>query len=110
MQRRRMERIDIGGGAGAGAEADMAAAFRRDLRHGRAQIDPELGIGFAETDGRRARHQPRKAERRQACFIEARGSLEVADADGDVVDHGSPRSQPSLRGALATKQSILSFR
>src|SRR5437660_12820936 len=69
------------------AKTDMAAAALLHPRHVLAQIDPELRIGFAETNRRWSRHLPRKPKRRQRHFIEARGTLEVADADGDVVDH-----------------------
>src|ERR1700690_806162 len=80
-----MEGIDRSGRFG--AKADMDAAFWRDPRHARAQIDPELRIALAEADRARPRHQPRKPERGQDCLIEPRGSFEVADADGDMVDH-----------------------
>ena len=74
-----MERIDIAGCLR--AQANMVAALEWDPRHALAQIDPEFGIGLAESD----RDQPRQAERRARCLIEARGSFEVADADGDVI-------------------------
>src|SRR5690242_6020318 len=85
IERRGMERIDLG--SRFCAKADMAAALRRNLRHLRAQIDPEFGIALAEADGARACDQQRKAERRQRAFVKARRALEVADADRDVVDH-----------------------
>ena len=43
------------------AKADMDSALWRDRRHAGAQIDPEFGIGFAETDGRGAGHQLRQS-------------------------------------------------
>src|SRR5258707_6342910 len=85
LERRRMERFDLKGRFC--PKADMGAALRRDRRHAGTPIDPELGIVLAETDGRRTRHQPRQPERRQRRFIEARGSFEIADGDGDMVDH-----------------------
>jgi len=54
-QRRRVERIDLGGGLG--AQADMGAAFRSNLRHPCTKIDPDLRIALAEPDRRRPRHQ-----------------------------------------------------
>jgi hypothetical protein len=59
----------------------------RYLGHIGAKVDPELRIALAETDRRRPRHQARQPERGQRDFIEARGAFEIADADGDVVDH-----------------------
>ena len=88
-KRRRVERVDLAGGFR--PQADMRAALRRDRRHAVAQIDPELRIALAEADRRRPRHQARKPERRQRRFIEPRGALEVADADGDMIDHGTQR-------------------
>src|ERR1700674_5644140 len=90
-----MERINLGGRFR--AQADMAAAVRRDRRHARAPIDPEFRIGFAETDRGGPCHDPLQAERRQCCFIKTRRAFEVADADGDVVDHlNAPPLKPSL--------------
>src|SRR5207244_3810791 len=80
------ERIDVAGRSGAQANVDAAALL--DLSHVGAEVDPEFGIGFAETDGGRARHQPRETKRRQRRLIEARRAFEVADGDGDVIDHG----------------------
>src|SRR3977135_1761783 len=76
----------------------MDAAPRLNRRHTGAQVDPELGIALAETDRRRPRHQSRKPERRQRQFIKSRGAFEVADANGDMVDHEVLRRfLPSLR-------------
>src|SRR5437667_7624248 len=66
----------------------MDAALRLDLRHLGAQVDPELRIALAKPDRRQPRHQSRKPERRQSGFIEAGRAFEIANADGDVVDHG----------------------
>src|SRR6202171_1179040 len=65
----------------------MDAAFRRDGRHVRAQVDPELRIALAETDRRRTRDQARQTERRQRPFIKTPGAFQVAYADGNVVDY-----------------------
>src|SRR5258705_3117432 len=84
----------------------MRAAPRLNRRHTGTQVDPELGIALAETDRRRPRHQPRKPERRQHRFIKTRGAFEVADADGDVVDHKGcipPGIETSFRGASKTR-------
>src|SRR6266850_712694 len=65
----------------------MRAAPRLNRRHTGTQVDPELGIALAETDRRRPRHQPRKPERRQRQFIKSRGAFEVADANGNMINH-----------------------
>src|SRR6267142_2362465 len=76
----------------------MDAAPRLNRRHTGAQVDPELGIALAETDRRRPRHQSRKPERRQRQFIKSRGTFEVADANGNMIDHEVLRRfLPSLR-------------
>src|SRR5579872_4477007 len=85
LQRRSMKSVDRAGGFC--AKADMATALGRHLRHLTTQVDPEFGIGFSETDGPRPRDQSNQTERRQRGFIEARGPFELADADGDMVDH-----------------------
>src|SRR5277367_525684 len=93
-----MESIDLTGRSR--AKADMGAATLLHPRHALAQIDPELRIGFAEADRGRPRHQTRKPERRQGRPVESRGAFEVANADGDVVDHLQGLGySPSLRGA-----------
>src|SRR6202008_4834888 len=71
-----------------GEQADMRAAFIRDLRHVGAQIEPELRIALAEADRRRPAHQPREPERCQHRLVETRRTVEVGNTDGDVVDHG----------------------
>src|SRR6185312_2778975 len=68
----------------------MRTTRRRDRRHVVAKIDPEFRIALAESDRGRARFEPRKAERRQHCFIEARGGIKIAHRNGNVVDHGGP--------------------
>src|SRR5260370_31559363 len=108
IQRGGMERVALAGRLR--PKADVDAAARLDRRHIGAKIDPELRIALAEADRRGTRDQARQSKRRQRGFIKARGAFEVADADGDMIDHGwHSRNLPSLRGALATKQSILSF-
>src|SRR5262249_22197111 len=67
---------------------DVRTAFMRHLCHPRAQIDPELRVGLSEADHRRPRHQARQPKRGEHRFIEARGALEIGDADGNVIDHG----------------------
>ena len=84
-QRGRMERIDLAGSPS--AKTDMRAAFMRYLAHVLAQIDPEFRIVFAEADRGRPRHQSRQPECGERGLIEACGTLEIGDADGDVIDH-----------------------
>src|SRR5947209_20387836 len=85
----------------------MHAALRRHKRHALAQIDPEFRIGLAEADHARPRDQPGEAERGEGCFVKFRGAIELADADGDVVDHWScsPLSS-SLRAKRSNPESI----
>jgi hypothetical protein len=68
-------------------KTNMRAAAATDLSHIGAEIDPELGIALAETDRGRPRYQTRKSERRQGLLIKARGSFEVTNGDGYMVDH-----------------------
>ena len=77
-------------------QRDMRAAVRRRGRHLGAMIEPELRISLAEGDRCGTRLEPRIAERREHFFIEARSAFEIADRDGDVVDHVKP-----LRGGRA---------
>ena len=85
----------------------MRPRIGRDERHRRTQIDPELRILLAEADGLRAILQPLVADRAQHGLIEARRPVEVAHADGDMVDHrGGPASVASapwiMRAILAS--------
>src|SRR5262249_14086569 len=66
---------------------DVRAAALVHPAHAGAQIDPELRIGLSEADRCRTRDEPDEAKRRQCCFIEPRGAIEIADGDGDVIDH-----------------------
>src|SRR5471030_667789 len=84
-QRCSMERIDLT--CRLGPKTNMDAAFMRHRRHPGAQIDPEPGIALAEADRRRPRDEARQTKRRQCGLVEPRGAFEVADAEGDVVDH-----------------------
>src|SRR5205807_407585 len=72
------------------AKTDVDAAGCRNLGHIGAKINPELRIVLAEADRCRARDQSRKPERRQCPLIKPHGTLEITDADGDMIDHGPP--------------------
>src|SRR3954447_24515559 len=84
IQGRRVERVDLAGRSG--AKTDVDAAFGSDPRHAGPQIDPEFGIGFAETNRRGPRHKAREPERSQRRLIKAWRTCEISDADGDMID------------------------
>src|SRR3569623_3627197 len=80
-----MESVDQFGRAR--AQGHMRAAVRRRRLRVSAQIDPELGILLAETDGGGTFFERRHAERAAHGYVEARRGGEIAHGDRDVVDH-----------------------
>jgi len=61
-----------------------------DRHHGRAQIEPKFGIGLAEAHGARANDELFVADRTKYRLIEPCGPVEIANCDGDMVDHCVP--------------------
>src|SRR4051794_16555993 len=84
-ERRGMERVDQFDRAH--AQPHMRTAIAGDGRHGGSQVDPKLRVSLAEADGRRAGLELRVADRAQHDLVEARCLVEIANANGDVVDH-----------------------
>lgn len=78
-ERRSVEYIDIGDCFG--VQAVMYAAFVRDFGHTGTQVDPEFGVGIAETDRRGPGDETRQPERCQDSLTEPRGAFEVAGGD-----------------------------
>src|SRR5262245_11118761 len=76
-----------------GIDGRSIGALDRDVRRARRRApsrDPHVRlIGMAVADRLAEVGDLHVAERRQGTLVEALGSLEVADADSDVVDHGS---------------------
>src|SRR6266702_6465554 len=69
------------------AHADVGAGIGRDRRHAGAMVEPEFRIALAESHGRGAIAQPGIADRAEHRLVETCGSIEVANRNGDVVDH-----------------------
>ena len=90
-----MEGIDKFGGAS--AEADVCATFRRQPAEAGAQIDPELRISLTEADSGRADFQFGYPNRGEYRFIKTRCCGNVADCNGDMVDHAGAPDFMSLK-------------
>jgi hypothetical protein len=56
-------------------------AIAVDRHHGRAQIEPKLGIGLAEPDGARPNDKLFVADRTQHRLIETSRAVEIAHCD-----------------------------
>jgi len=85
-----MKRIDYF--ARAHAQRRMRAAIGVDREKARAQIDPEFGIAFAEADGARANDELLVADGAEHRLIEPHRGVEIANCDGDVIDHAPERT------------------
>src|ERR1700733_2519702 len=82
------------------SQAYMASRIR-DALDVLALVQPDLGIGFAESDGRFALDELFVAEWRQHGFVEARGCRKIADGYGYMVDHR--RSSSAIDHSLAKR-------
>src|SRR4051812_37491565 len=88
-KRRGMERVDHLGRAG--AQANVRAVVRRQRFHIGTRIEPELGIFLTEANGRAANLQWFVADGAEHGLVEAHRARQIADSDGDVIDHaGAP--------------------
>ena len=85
-----MEGIDQLGRAH--AQRRMRPGVAIDGRHGRAQIEPKFGIGLAEAHGARTNDELFITDRTKHCLIEACGPVEIANCDGDVINHAPERT------------------
>ena len=95
-----MEGVD---GLGTGrAQADMHAGVRRG--ESRPVIDPELGVAFAVADRAGVFAQRGEPKRAEHGIVEAPRPVEVAHADGDMVDHC--RLRQVCRGDPASLASV----
>src|ERR671912_790176 len=95
LQRRPIERVDrrrFGS-----AQRNVQAAIGIWDRHLRAMVEPEFRIALSEPDGAGLLLQFRIAEHVQNLLVKARHPREIANAEGDMVDH--PGGPASCRGA-----------
>jgi hypothetical protein len=69
------------------AQTHVHAGVGGDGWHLGAQIQPELGILFAEPDGGRPFHQADVAQRREHTLIKLGTGRQVAHRYGDMIDH-----------------------
>src|SRR6516162_375666 len=73
------------------AQRRVGAAIGLDGYHGRSQVEPKFRIALAEAEGARANDELFVTDRAQHRLIETRRAVEIANCNGDMVDHlGKP--------------------